>query len=229
MELRQYWAILRRYWWLIVVLPLLAALFTVVTYEEPPVTYAYQLEYSVSFLPNERDDVEQDPVLTAVQASEYITDDLTKIVPGTRFASYVQQHLPSEAGYSAPQILSSARAAKTHRILTVDFAAPTEAEARAAGEAVKLAIDQDIQAWLNEIWGVSQVRLELVNDSGPVAVGGGLRSRLDVPLRVALALVAAVALAFLLDFLDDSVRSRAEAEQIVGPVLAEIPTMKRDA
>ncbi len=95
MELRRYWEILRRRWWLIVLLPLLAAAFAILTYEEPPITYGYTLEYSVSFLPTEREGVQEDPVLTAVQASEYITDDLTKVIVGSEFASEVQAHLSS--------------------------------------------------------------------------------------------------------------------------------------
>ncbi|MGH2544500.1 MAG: hypothetical protein ACRDIB_17040 [Ardenticatenaceae bacterium] len=220
-------AVLRRYWWLIVLLPLLAAGFTLLTYEEPPVTYGYELQYSVSFLPSEEENFEQDPVLSAVQASEYVADDLTEVFRGTRFASFMQKYLPSEPGTMEPlpvgAITSATRAAKVHRLVTVNLTGGTAEQAAALGEAFKLATEQDLKVLLDELWGTGQLRLELVNDRGPFAMGGGLRSRLDVPLRVALALVAAVALAFALDYLDDSVRSRDEAERLVGQVLGEIP------
>ena len=51
----------------------------------------------------------------------------------------------------------------------------------------------------------------------------GLRERLDLPLRLLLALAAGVALAFLLDYLDDSVRSAAELEEMGLAVVGEIP------
>jgi capsular polysaccharide biosynthesis protein len=50
-----------------------------------------------------------------------------------------------------------------------------------------------------------------------------LTQRLDLPVRLLLALVAGVALAFLLDYLDNSVRGREELESLGIAVLAEIP------
>jgi len=53
--------------------------------------------------------------------------------------------------------------------------------------------------------------------------GPGLRERLDLPLRLALALVAALGLVFLLDYLDDTVRNAEDLEEMGLVVLAEIP------
>jgi capsular polysaccharide biosynthesis protein len=221
MELREYGRILRRYWQLIVLLPLLAGAFTFLTYEEPAVTYGYELQYSVSFLPAAEGSFEEDPVLSAVQASEYVADDMTEVLRGSRFASFMQQYLsePLPAG----ALTSATRISKVHRLVTVNLSAPTQEQAAELGNAFKQATEQDLSALLDELWGTGQLRLELVNDSGVYPIGGGLRSRLDIPLRVGLALIAAVALAFALDYLDDSVRSRDEVERLVGPVLGEIP------
>lgn len=221
MELREYGRILRQRWWLIVLLPLLAAAFSVLTYEEPPVSYAYNLQYSVSFLPVESERLEQDPRLSAVQASEYVADDLTEIYRGSRFAALVQGYLPD--GTPTAAISSATRADKLHRLVTVSLTAPTAEGVEALAEATRQATQNDLEALLNELWGSGGLRMELVNESGAVAVGGGLRSMLDLPLRVALALIAAVALAFVLDYLDDSIRTRDEAERLVAPVLGEIP------
>ncbi|MDQ4075499.1 MAG: hypothetical protein M3220_04545 [Chloroflexota bacterium] len=230
MEFREYWRIVRKYWWLIVLLPLLAGAFTVLTYEEPPITYGYELKYSVSFVPAAERNFEQDPVLSAVQASEYVADDLTEVFPGSRFATFIQQYLPGDEEERAPvgAITSATRVAKVHRLVTVSLTAETSAGAEQLGEAFKQATEQDLEPLLNELWGITpeQIRLELVNETGPFAIGGGLPSQLDLLLRVSLALVAAVALAFALDYLDDSVRSREEVERLVGPVLGEIPTSK---
>ena len=57
-------------------------------------------------------------------------------------------------------------------------------------------------------------------------IGAGIRSPLDLPLRVALALLAGLGLALLAHYLDPTVRDRAEVEQLRLPVMAEIPKEK---
>ena len=58
------------------------------------------------------------------------------------------------------------------------------------------------------------------------AVGASLRDQLDIPLRVALALLAGVALAFLFEYMDGSVRDAREAEGLGLKVIGEIPRGK---
>lgn len=221
MELRQYGRILMRRWWLLLLLPLLAAAFSLLTYSEAPPTYAATLDYSVSFMPVPLEVMVVDPRLGAVQASEYIADDLTKVLVGSRFAEYVSQYLDSDLAVGA--IASATRTSKEHRIVTIDLSAPTLEATQALTDAVKQAVERDLLGFLQEAWGNDDLRLELVNDSGAVELSNELRSKLEVPLRAAVALVAAIALAFALDYLDSSVRSRDEVERLVGPVLGEIP------
>src|SRR5687768_1247077 len=122
MELREYFRILRQRWWLLLLLPLLAALFSALTYQPPVLSYGYTLRYSVSFLPAPREDMDQDPRLGAVQASEYVADDLTEVLRGSRFAAFVRQYLPK----GDPVAISSAtRAEKQHRLITVSLTAGT--------------------------------------------------------------------------------------------------------
>lgn len=220
MEFREYGRILWQRWWLLLLLPLLAGAFSVLTYRAPTVTFGYNLLYSVSFLPAPREDMDQDPRLGAVQASEYVADDLTRILTGSRFASFVQQYLPNGTPLGA--ITGATRADKEHRLVSVSLQAGTAEEVGALGAAVQQAVENDLETLLNELWGTGELRLEQVDAGGPFPIGGGLRSQLDVPLRVALALAAAIALAFALDYLDDSIRSREEAAR-VAPLLGEIP------
>jgi capsular polysaccharide biosynthesis protein len=62
----------------------------------------------------------------------------------------------------------------------------------------------------------------------PVAylVGASLREQLDIPIRVLLALLAGIALAFILDYLDTSVRDARDAEELGLRVVGEIPKTK---
>jgi hypothetical protein len=54
-------------------------------------------------------------------------------------------------------------------------------------------------------------------------IPGSFRSQLDMPLRIALALMAGVGLALLAQYLDTAVRSREDVENVGLPVLGEIP------
>ena len=51
----------------------------------------------------------------------------------------------------------------------------------------------------------------------------GIRSQLDLPLRVALALGAGIGLALLVEYLDPTIRERDEVEKLGLPVVGEIP------
>jgi capsular polysaccharide biosynthesis protein len=55
----------------------------------------------------------------------------------------------------------------------------------------------------------------------------GLREQLDIPLRALLAFFAGVALIFVLDYLDDSVRGAGDLEKMGVRVMGEIPDRSR--
>ncbi|MCA9976965.1 MAG: hypothetical protein KC413_14490, partial [Anaerolineales bacterium] len=57
-------------------------------------------------------------------------------------------------------------------------------------------------------------------------VSAGLRAQLDLPLRVILALGAGVGLALLVEYLDPTVRTRAQVEELGLPILGDIPRYK---
>jgi hypothetical protein len=59
------------------------------------------------------------------------------------------------------------------------------------------------------------------------AIAPGIRGQLDLPLRVALALLAGLGLALLAHYIDPTVRDRAELERLRLPVLGEIPKERR--
>lgn len=229
MELREYGRILLSRWWLLILLPLLAGGFGLYeNYNMPPqpvTTYMYDLQYSISFLPMIITDIDQDPRLGAVQVSEYVADDLTEIFEGTLFAQYVEQYLDEPFEDEEARISESIRVAKAHRLVTLVLRAKKESDLYKLSDAVKEAIPNHIEPLLNELWGIGQIRLELVNDPGPVVDPASIFTipGVNIPQRMALAFLAAIALAFGLEFLNDTIRFRKQVEQAIGPVLAEIP------
>jgi hypothetical protein len=91
--------------------------------------------------------------------------------------------------------------------------------------AIAVLTEQNAQA-LPQLGGETAVLVQL---DEPVVnqIPGGIRSQLDLPLRVALALAAGVGLALLAEYLDPTIRERRELEQIGLLVLGEIPREKR--
>jgi capsular polysaccharide biosynthesis protein len=72
--------------------------------------------------------------------------------------------------------------------------------------------------------GEAEAFITMIDTMGPFETSASsLWQRLDLPVRLILALSAGVALTFLLDYLDDSVRGKAELEAMGIAVLAEVP------
>jgi uncharacterized protein involved in exopolysaccharide biosynthesis len=90
MELRHYWAILRRSWWLVLGLPLLVALLTIGSYFVLPPRYGVLVSLQVT-----QAQIAADPAAVTLPdynnynswaASEFIVDDLLQIVETRQFA-----------------------------------------------------------------------------------------------------------------------------------------------
>ena len=71
--------------------------------------------------------------------------------------------------------------------------------------------------------GASGASVAVIDKPVAYRVGASLREQLDIPIRLLLALLAGIALAFILDYLDTSVRDARDAERLGLRVLGEIP------
>ena len=221
MELREYWTILMRRWWLIVVLPLVVLLVSLVIRQEPPTTYQASMRFAIGIEGEE-------PVLApsgegrsdAWLASEYLADDLSEVLKGGDFAAEIGQRV----GFAVPA--GTIFASREHRIMTVTITWPDAAQVQAIAEAVAAAIEDGGEAYFPQLEGV-QASAILIDGPGIGPVGPSLKDRLDLPLRLLVALVAAIGIAFLWDYLDDTVRGRADVEALDVPLLGEIPRQGR--
>lgn len=225
MELRQYIAILRRRWWLIVALPALVLVISLLTYTPTASTYQYVIRLAVGVEPIEQSDValDNDPLLAAAQASEYIADDLSVIVGETAFAEAVNARLPEDMQVPAGTLAGQSVADKQHRILTLTITWSNPDQLAQIGDAAVETLREDGGDFVT-LLSARRSTIHVIGRHGPFPVGPGLRQQLDIPLRVIIAAVAAVVLAFVWDYLDDSIRTRDEVERLLGcDVLAEVP------
>lgn len=227
MELRDYWRIVRRRWWIPVALTLLVAGISAVQlrpWQSPPPSYAASVRLLVSVLPaTQADSSLYDPRYYAWLTSEYLVDDFTEVVGSELFAQAINRRLALQGIAIHPGLIQgSAATGKQHRLIRLSFAwgDPVQLEAIAAAAVAEL--NENTPVYFQQL-GTPDVQVTLLDSPVVSLVGVGIRQRLEWPLRVILALIAGVGLLFVLDYLDTSVRRSDELEEMGLPVVGTIP------
>ena len=217
MELRKYWQIVWRRWWLVAAIVGIVLVVSLVTYRQPEPVYVANMRFAIGIEGQEPvSAVSGEGRSDAWLASEYLADDLSEVVKGGDFASHVSE----KVGFSVPA--GTIFASREHRIMTVSITWPDQEQVRAIAETVGAAVEDGGTDYFPQLVGV-EARAILIDGPGIGQVGRSLKDKLDLPIRLLVALVAGVALTFLWDYLDDSVRDRVEVEELGVPVLGEIP------
>ncbi|MDH7486491.1 MAG: hypothetical protein QHJ81_09490 [Anaerolineae bacterium] len=228
MELREYYHIIRRRWWLPVALVAIVALAWLLTqrpWQPRPPIYTTSLSFSVGIRPERAGDGEENYYVALT--SEYLIDDLAEVVRGSEFAAAVSERLAAR-GIAVPAgpIQGSTQTGELHRILQVAITWGDPDELAAIADAVIATLQEESARFMPRLF-AQNAAAYLVHRGGIGEVGPGLRERLDLPLRLVLALLAGAALCFLWHYLDPNVRDRAELEAMGLDVLGEIPPIQR--
>ncbi|MFO7634124.1 MAG: hypothetical protein R6W76_16375 [Caldilinea sp.] len=230
MELREYWSILRRRWWLPVVLVLLVGLLSLLQlqpWQSKPPSYNASMRMLVGVLPAAEQDVTAyDPRYYAWLTSEYLVDDFTEVVRSQLFAENVSNRL-SEQNITVPAgvIQGSAATGKLHRIITLSFTWGDAAQLEAIAQAAADELIQNTPFYFQQL-GTDNAGVTLIDGPSVGAVGGGVRDQVELPLRILLALLVGVGLVFWFHYLDDSVRNERELEAMGIRVLGAVPRRK---
>lgn len=219
MELRTLLKILKRYWYLVVLPPVLVGALTLLTYRAPAPGYTTTLRFSVGYAPEQQTMSLYDRKYPAWLTSEYIAGGLSDWAKTGDFAQAV-------AGVAGGDITAGEVAGS----LVSDHLRSIVVLYLNGGDPDRLT---DIG---NAAIKVLQVRNNVIfpqNGEGAIvtALDGvavapappSLRNRLDVPLRLGLGLVLGIGLAFLAWYFDPRIRDRADAEAIGLNIIAEIP------
>jgi capsular polysaccharide biosynthesis protein len=224
MELRRYWHIVRRRLGLILLLLLVVLVSYVALTETPPTLYTTSMRFVVGVRPEAgaHDQYRYDRYYTWVTA-EYLVDDLSEVVKSRAFA----QDIAERAGLAVPAgaIQGATAAGKLHRILTVTVTWPDAAELERLANAIVITLRDEGGAYFAQL-STEDAVISLIDPPVIGVVGPSLRQRLDLPLRLILALMAGVGLAFLFDYLDDTIREE-DLAMLGLDTLARIPTERR--
>ena len=230
MELKQYWLIVWKRAWIPALLVIVVAGASIPaileTLNRTPSSYSVTMRFTVGVKPQESRDTYNYDSYYAWLASEYLADDMTAIVSSQAFAADVNRRL-TELGSSVTippgQIGGVTIAEKQHRILRVNVSWNNPAELADIAQAIVKVVEEDSPNYLTQL-GATGALIKIIDEpSPPVAAPPSLTEQLNVPVRLLLALGAGIALTFLLDYLDESVRGSTDLEAMGVTVLAEVP------
>jgi len=222
MELKQYAHIVWKRVWIPVLLVVVVAVVTLLTAQTPPPSYGMAIRFSVGVAPQADENEYNYDGYYAWVSSEYLADNLTELVSSQGFANDVNAHL-EEVGSSIKIPAGIISAETKHRIIRLNTTWGSAEELEAIGPAVTTAMVENSIKYFPQS-SETNTTITLIDTTGPfLANPPSLRQRLDLPIRLILALAAGIGLTFLLDYLDDSVRNRAELEAMGITVLAEVP------
>src|SRR5581483_4112994 len=223
-EIREYWRILRARWYIPVGLTVLTVVFSLLTTHPPPPTYVatIRLTIGVNADPNV---IGQDPVLGAYQASEYIRDDFVEILSSDLFAGDVNATL-NDPNLRVSKSNISGAVEKQRRIMSMTIMWNDPEQAQRIADAAAKTLETENSKYFAQL-GSQGATVTIIDGPSVSLVAPGLRERFDLPIRAVLALAAGIVLVFILDYMDDSVRSPRDLEVMGLAVLGEIPDRKR--
>jgi capsular polysaccharide biosynthesis protein len=221
MELRRYWSIIARRAWLVVALIAIVLVTYLAFSTEPQTTFSAGMRFVVGIRPErEGDYYAYDRYYTWLTA-EYLVDDLSEVVKSRAFAADVAALAGVDVGPGPIQGATSA--GKLHRLLTVSITWRDEQELAQIANAVATILTTHADTYFAQLSTDSAV-ISLIDAPAIAPIGQSLRDRLDLPLRLILAALAGIGLAFLLDYVDGSVRNSSDLADLGLPIVGEIPS-----
>jgi capsular polysaccharide biosynthesis protein len=223
MELRTYGKFLKRRWLLLVIPALVVLLAGVATYQRPSPGYNVGVRFIVGQAPSTAAAESDEERLANWHASEYIAYGLKDWLLTGHFAELVSQRLAGQ-GLAVPAgaIRGSIGADNTRSQVVIFMNHSDPALLAAMIQAAVAVLVEENDKGLPQLGGQPAV-VNPLDEPQINANPAGLRSQLDLPLRVVLALGAGVGLALLVEYLDPTLRDRDEVEALGLPVMGEIP------
>ncbi len=222
MELRECGRILARRWQLIALITAITFGASVLMVAFGPAMYKGELRLTISVKPEPRqgDYYMYDRYYTWL-TSEYLVDDFGEVIKSEAFAQDVSRRLGEAV--SPETIKRELSTKKTHRILAVTVTTGSQQQSANIASAIKEVMEERAADYFLQL-DTRDAMLRVIDGPSVEPEMGRLRKALEIGLRTVVGFLAAVALAFLLHYLDPSVRDAAEAERVLGlPVLAEVP------
>lgn len=222
MELRAFWEIFRRRLLLVLIPPLIVALFSAVTYQPPPAPgFNVGVNFIVAQSPSPGTALADEDRYYNWLGSEYVVNGLTDWAVSGNFKTAVSNQLAQENINVAPGSFSVVADNVRSRLQVSIQHGDAETLAQIMDAAITVLSEQNADA-LPQLGGETAV-LVLLDEPIVTPLPRSLSRLLDIPLRIAIGMAAGLGLALLVEYLDPTIRTRQEAEEIGFAVLGEIP------
>jgi capsular polysaccharide biosynthesis protein len=251
MELRQYWNVIWRRRWLVLAIVVLATLFSAYSLFTAPKNYRAEATFTVrqQVLPDERgsDNGYTFDRYYVMIASEYLVDDYTQVVESDAFGEAVltaiKKGLQPNAAETdrivvsdtaklmsdvdklkAEDIAAAVGANRRHRELGVFAETPSKDLTKAILEATSIVLTNGLVQPYKGTDIDKPVFAQIDRVTYDDMTSSTSKEITNAIIRAILGLVAAIAIAFLLEYLDNSVRDERDARKILDlPVIGAIP------
>ncbi len=223
MELRDYWTIVRRRWWIIAAFTIGALGLSLAFAPRVESRFVTTMRLVVSV---ETETLQPDVFgydrFYAFQSAEFLVDDFAEIVTSRAFAEDIQRAV-GDPSLSVAGIQAAKLAGKSHRILSLTVSTGDPNQTLAIAQGAQLALEQNADKYFRQL-DANQAHIEIIDPPTVSEVSGFERFLIDVSLRTALGMLAGFGLVFLVHYLDTAIYSREEAERLLEiSVLGEIP------
>jgi capsular polysaccharide biosynthesis protein len=225
-ELKEYIVILWRRWWLVVLLPLIVLVGVLYQAASGQPTYTATAQLAVTRSPQQATipEFRYDEYYNYL-ASEYMIDDMVDIVLGNVFAQDVSETIAAtnSVNVAPDEIQEAISSSRRHRILTINVTASAPERAMMIAVAAAATLEQNGTAYFGFNPAERGAIIQTVQQ--PLFASANTeREWLIMALEVVVALFAGVLLAFLVDYLDDTLRSPAMVSAALRiPVIGMIP------
>jgi capsular polysaccharide biosynthesis protein len=229
MELKTYVQIIKRRWPAVVVLPLLVAMLAIWQETTRDATYSTEVRAAVVRVrdPLPLNQYGFDDYYNYV-SSEFAIDDLVEAVRGNVFAQAVAERATA-AGTSidASEAQSMIAADRVHRIISVHVTSHDPARARAVAEAASAELDTNAYSYIGVESDAEGSSVNIIQRPGNASPDTA-RERLLLTLEILAALGFGVLLAFLVDYIDDTLYDAESTTAALRlPNLASVPAEPR--
>lgn len=223
MELRQLVRILLRRWWLVLLPALVLGVVAIITYDPPQPTFAATMRFAVGYTPDPNSQSLYDRFYPAWLASEYIAGGLSDWARTGNFAQAVSEDLAVRGDDVPPAAVAASIASDhTRSIVVLYFNGGDPALLQSVAESAARVL-QTRNATVFPQNGPHGASVTSLDNPAVGAAPPSLRARLELPIRIGLAIAAGLALALLAHYLDPMIRDRSDVEALGLSIVGEIP------
>jgi capsular polysaccharide biosynthesis protein len=229
MELKQLYAVVVRRWWLIALPALVALILTIPAFGtmlRPSVNYSVGVRLTASQPPTgDAPKSYEEQSYISWLGSEYAIVNLAAWMRTDSFAREISAVLATVGKQIDPDALRAAITSDSARSIMTFYVTswPDEAETKLIADAAVQVMQTKNAAYFAQL-GAGPAQVVPLDNAIVVPVPIPLAVRYGPLLRIVVGLAAGIALAFLAEYLDSSLRNRAEIESLGLNVIGEIPT-----